>query len=120
MPANPRFHQLVADAMTRIGEISSIDAAQRQQAGALLIDVREADDFAKEHAQGAVHLSKGVLELKIEEQAPNMATEIICYCGGGSRSALAVDNLQRMGYTNAKSMIGGFKSWKAEGLGTSS
>jgi rhodanese-related sulfurtransferase len=120
MPSNPRFHQIVADAKTRIGEISSNDAAARQKAGALLIDVREADDFAKEHAQGVVHLSKGVLELKIEERAPDMSTEIICYCGGGSRSALAVDNLQKMGYSNVKSMAGGLKSWKEQGLATSS
>jgi rhodanese-related sulfurtransferase len=117
---NPRFHQIVADAKTRIREISATDAAARQKAGALLIDVREADDFAKEHAAGAVHLSKGVLELKIEERAPDPATEIICYCGGGSRSALAADNLQKMGYTNVRSLAGGFKSWKTEGLSTES
>ena len=108
---NPRFHQLVNDAKTRIKEISAVDAAARQKAGAVLIDVREADDYAKEHAVGAVGLSKGVVELKIEERQPDTGAEIICYCGGGSRSALVADNLQKMGYTNVKSLAGGFKAW---------
>jgi rhodanese-related sulfurtransferase len=115
---NPRFHQLVADAKTRIREISAADAVRRQAAGAMLVDVREADDFAKEHAVGAVGLSKGVVELKIEEHAPDLNAEIICYCGGGSRSALVADNLQKMGYTNVQSMAGGFKAWRTEGLPT--
>ena len=76
----------------------------------MLIDVREADEFANGHAQGAIHLSKGVIELRIEETVPDVATPIICYCGGGSRSALAADNLQKMGYTNVASMAGGFKA----------
>lgn len=115
---NPRFHQLVADAKTRIREISAADAVRRQAAGAMLVDVREADDFAKEHAVGAVGLSKGVIELKIEEHVPDLNAEIICYCGGGSRSALVADNLQKMGYTNVQSMAGGFKAWRTEGLPT--
>jgi phage shock protein E len=114
-----RFQKLAADAKTRIREVSAAEASQRQQEGAMLIDVREAEEFAKGHAKGAVHLSRGVIELKIEEQVPEMATPIVCYCGGGSRSALVADNLQRMGYTNVASMAGGFKAWKDQGLATS-
>ena len=82
------------------------------------MDVREAEEFAKEHAAGAVHLSRGVIELKIEEAAADLAAPIVCYCGGGSRSALVADNLQRMGYTNVASLAGGFKAWKDQGLPT--
>ena len=95
------------------------EAAEQQSEGAVLIDVREGDEFAKGHAKGAIHLSKGVVELRIEETVPDVATPIICYCGGGSRSALAADNLQKMGYTNVASMAGGFKAWKDAGLPTS-
>ncbi len=114
-----RFNQLAADAKTRVREVSAADASQKHAKGAVLIDVREADEFENGHAQGAIHLSKGVVELKIEEAVPDVATPIICYCGGGSRSALAADSLQKMGYTNVASMAGGFKAWKNEGLPTS-
>ena len=116
MAESPRFKQITDDAKTRVREVSASEAAAQQSQGALLIDVRESDEFAKGHAKGAIPLSKGVLELRIEETAPDVATPIICYCGGGSRSALAVDNLQKMGYTNVASMSGGFKSWKVAGL----
>jgi rhodanese-related sulfurtransferase len=115
---NPRFHQLVNDAKTRIREISAADAVARQKAGAVLVDVREASDYAKEHAVDALGLSKGIVELRIEETVPDTAKEIIFYCGGGSRSALVADNLQKMGYTNVLSMTGGFKAWKDQGLPT--
>lgn len=82
----------------------------------MLIDVREADDYAKGHAADAIGLSKGLIELKIEQLVPDVATPVICYCGGGSRSALAVAALQDMGYGNAASMIGGFKAWQNAGL----
>lgn len=118
MPPGPRFEQLVRDAKSRIREISAGEAAERLAQGAVLIDVREADDFAKAHAQGALQLSKGVVELKIEQHAPDPATPIVCYCGGGSRSALVADNLQKMGYENVASLIGGFKAWKEAGLPT--
>jgi phage shock protein E len=111
-----RFQEIVADAKTRIREISATEANERRQRGAMFIDVRESEDFSKEHAQGAAHFSRGVLELKIEKTAPDPGQEIICYCGGGSRSALAVESLQRMGYTNVASMSGGFKAWKDQGL----
>ncbi len=116
MPHPPRFEQLAADAKTRIQEISAAEAFQQQQAGAKLIDTREAEEFAQGHAVGALHLSKGVIELKIEPAVPDITTAIICYCGGGYRSALAVDNLQKMGYTNVQSLAGGFKAWKAANL----
>jgi rhodanese-related sulfurtransferase len=111
-----RFNQLVADAKCRVREISPSEACQQQAQGAVVIDVREGDEFAQAHVPGAIHLSKGVLELRIEDAVPNTSTPIICYCGGGARSALAADNLQKMGYTNVASLAGGFKAWKAEGL----
>jgi rhodanese-related sulfurtransferase len=113
-----RFQILVADAKTRIKEISPDEAQRAATTGAMLIDVREEDDWRAAHADGAVHLSKGVIELEIEEQAPDLNTPIICYCGGGSRSALAADNLQKMGYTNVRSLAGGLRAWKEAGLPT--
>src|SRR5262245_59467770 len=115
MPHGPRFEKIAKEAKTRIKEISASEAAQRQAEGALLVDVREREEFSKEHAAVAIHLSKGVLEMKIEEAAPDATTPIVCYCGGGNRSALAADNLQKMGYTNVFSMTGGFKAWKEAG-----
>jgi rhodanese-related sulfurtransferase len=113
-----RFKRLTDDAKTRVHEISPATAAEQQSKGAVLIDVRESEDFAAAHAKDAIHLSKGVIELKIEQTVPDVATMIICYCGGGSRSALAADNLQKMGYTNVASMAGGFREWKIAGLPT--
>lgn len=120
MTHGSRFQALVAEAKSRIEEVSPAEAAARHTRGAVLIDVREADEFAKEHAAGALHLSKGMIELKIEAQVPDPATPIVCYCGGGSRSALAAENLRRMGYTSACSMIGGFKAWREQQLPTES
>ncbi len=114
-----RFKNLADDAKTRIREVPATEASQQQAQGAVLIDVRESDEFAAGHIPGAIHLSKGVLELRIEETVPNTSTPIMCYCGGGSRSALAADNLQKMGYSNVASMAGGFKAWKNDGLPTS-
>lgn len=111
-----RFQKLVADAKTRIKEITPDEAQRALGDGAMLIDVREDEDWRGGHAEGAVHLSKGVIELDIEEQAPDLNTPIICYCGGGSRSALAADNLQKMGYTNVRSLAGGLRAWKDAGL----
>ena len=112
MSDKPRFHQLTSDAKSRIQEVSATEAAQRQAQGAVLIDVRESEDFSNEHAAGAIHLSKGVVELKIEQTVPDPTKPIVCYCGGGSRSALVADNLQKMGYQNVASLAGGFKAWK--------
>ena len=114
-----RFQKLVADAKQRITEVSAEEArAQAQTAGAVLIDVREEGDWKQGHAEGARHLSKGIIELEIEEQVPDLDQPIICYCGGGSRSALAADNLQKMGYTNVRSLAGGLRAWKEAGLPT--
>jgi rhodanese-related sulfurtransferase len=114
-----RFQTLVADAKQRITEISAEAArAQVARGEAVLIDVREESDWRLGHAEDARHLSKGVIELEIEEQVPDINHPIICYCGGGSRSALVADSLQKMGYTNVRSLAGGMKAWKAAGLPT--
>jgi len=120
MPQGPRLKKLMADVKSRVREITAAQASQRQQQGDTLIDVRETEDFSKEHATGAIHLSRGTIELKIEEKVTDAAAPIICYCGGGTRSALVAESLQRMGYTNVASMAGGFKSWKDAGLPTTS
>ncbi len=111
-----RFQMLVQDAKTRITEISAADAAREVASGALLIDVREDADWQEDHAPGAHHLSRGIVELEIEEIAPDLDLPIICHCGGGSRSALVAESLQKMGYTNVKSLAGGFKAWKQASL----
>ena len=80
-----------------------------------LIDVREDGEWAKDHVAGASHLGKGVIERDIEEQIPDKAAAIVLYCGGGFRSALAADSLQKMGYTNVISMDGGIRDWRAKG-----
>jgi len=116
--AGARFKQLAEDAKRRVREVSAAEASQQQAQGAVMIDVREAEEFANGHIKDAIPLSKGVIELHIEDAVPNTATPIICYCGGGSRSALAADNLQKMGYTNVASMAGGFRAWMNEGLPT--
>lgn len=114
-----RFQKLVAEAKKQITEISPADARQQVDAGeAVLIDVREESDWQQGHAHGAKHLSRGVVELEIEEQIPNPKTPIICYCGGGSRSALVAESLQKMGYENVRSMTGGLRAWKEAGLPT--
>jgi rhodanese-related sulfurtransferase len=111
-----RFAQLTADAKSRIREVTPAQANEEHSQGAVLIDVRETEEFSQGHAKDAIHLSKGVIELHIEQAVPDTATPIICYCGGGSRSALAADNLQKMGYANVASMSGGLKAWRYEGL----
>jgi rhodanese-related sulfurtransferase len=116
MPASPRFQKIAAEAKSRIREVSPEDAQREQAGGAVLIDVRETDEFERGRAVGAIHLSRGVLELHIEEAVPDPSTPILCYCGGGSRSALAAESLQRMGYTNVASVLGGLKAWASKGL----
>jgi rhodanese-related sulfurtransferase len=120
MPHGARFLKLTAEAKAKVHEVTATEARSLEQGGALLIDVRETEEWAKERAAGAVHLSKGILEVKIEEKVPDPATPIVLYCGGGNRSALAAENLQRMGYTNVASLAGGFKAWKDQGLETRS
>jgi rhodanese-related sulfurtransferase len=114
-----RFQKLVAEAKKNIKEISSNDAALELGCGAAtLIDVRSDEDWKAEHARGAKHLNRGEIEVEIEEQVPDLDQRIICYCGGGSRSALVAESLQKMGYRNVRSMTGGFREWKAAGLPT--
>jgi rhodanese-related sulfurtransferase len=119
MAQNPRFEKLAADAISHIREVTATEADAQRRAGALLVDVREADEFERGHAEGAVHLSRGVLELKIEQLAPDVDAPIVCYCGGGKRSALAAESLQRMGYANVASLAGGYRAWRDAGLPTS-
>ena len=119
MPQTSRFKQLTEDAKSHIREVTPEEAKREQDAGAVLIDVREAEEFARGHAGGAIQLSRGVLELHIEQAVPDVKTPVLLYCGGGSRSALAAESLQRMGYTNVASVAGGFKSWTMQGLPTS-
>jgi len=115
-----RFQKLVAEAKKHITEISPGDTQQQIERGdAVLIDVREDDDWRQDHAKGAKHLNRGVIELEIEEQVPDPKTPIICYCGGGSRSALVAESLQKMGYENVGSLAGGFRAWKEAGLPSS-
>ena len=120
MEQQTRFQKLVAEAKGKIGEISAEDArTEMAKNGAVLIDVREADDWRAGHAEGAVHLSRGVIELEIEDAISDVKKPIICYCGGGSRSALVTESLQKMGYENVRSLAGGFRAWKEARLPTS-
>ncbi len=112
-----RFQKLVAEAKENIEEISPNDAVHEVGCGAAtLIDVRSSDEWKAGHARGARHLERGEIELEIEEQVPDLDQRIICYCGGGGRSALVAESLQRMGYRNVRSMAGGFRAWQAAGL----
>jgi rhodanese-related sulfurtransferase len=114
----PRFLKLVTDAKSRIRETTVDEVKARLDKGEKLvvIDVREESEFARDHLPGAIHLGKGILERDIEERIPDTGTEIILYCGGGFRSALAADNLQKMGYPNVLSMDGGIRDWRARGF----
>lgn len=110
------FLKLAEDARRRIREISVTEARKRLASGNVrLIDVREDHEWAEGHAEGAEHMGRGIIERDIEKAIPDKAAEIILYCGGGYRSALVADNLQRMGYTNVVSMAGGWKAWKEAG-----
>jgi rhodanese-related sulfurtransferase len=113
------FQKLVAEAKKHITEISPPDAAAKFKNGeAVIIDVRDKEEWDEERIPGATHLSRGTIELDIEEKVPDRDAMIICHCGGGGRSALAAENLQKMGYKNVRSMAGGLKAWKATGLPT--
>lgn len=119
MTQQNRFQKLVTDVKQRITEVSAEEAHEQTQSGeAVLIDVREEAEFRQGHAEGAKHLSKGVIEVEIEDQVPDLDRAIIAYCGGGSRSALVADNLQKMGYTNVRSLAGGMRAWNEAGLPT--
>ena len=114
-----RFQKLVAEAKKSITEISPNDAMHEVGCGAAtLIDVRSEANWKEGHARGAKHLERGEVELEIEELVPDLGQRIICYCGGGSRSALVAESLQRMGYRNVRSVAGGFRAWQAADLPT--
>lgn len=110
----PRFLKIVNDAKSRVRECTVDDVKKRLDRGEkiTLIDVREESEFAKDHLPGSIHLGKGIIERDVETRVPDVEQEIILYCGGGFRSALAADNLQKMGYKNVISMDGGIRDWR--------
>ena len=119
MATHTRFEKLVAEAKKNITEISPQDAAAKlETSDAVIVDVREKDEWDEKHIPGAVHMSRGTIELDVEEKVPDTNAMIICHCGGGGRSALAAESLKRMGYKNVRSMAGGFKAWQVAGLPT--
>lgn len=113
----PGFLKIVHDAKTRVRECTVDDVVARRKTGDpfVLVDVREESEYAAGHLPGAVHIGKGVIERDIERLVPDPATPLVLYCGGGFRSALAVDAIQKMGYTNAISMDGGWTAWTQKG-----
>jgi rhodanese-related sulfurtransferase len=113
-----RFLKIVDDARKRVRETNVDDVKQKLDRGEkfVLVDVREESEFAKDHLPGAIHLGKGIIERDIEERVPDTSATMILYCGGGFRSALAADNLQKMGYTNVISMDGGIRVWREKGF----
>ncbi len=114
----PRFLALVNDAKSRVRELTVADVKAKLDSSEKfhLVDVREESEFARDHLPGAIHMGKGVIERDIEKRIPDLAALIVLYCGGGYRSALSADNLQKMGYTNVWSMDGGWRGWKEAGL----
>ena len=120
MQHSPQFLRLVNDAKTRVKETNVGDVKRRIDSGEtfLLVDVREDNEWAKGHLPGAVHMGRGVIERDVETSVPETGTKMILYCGGGFRSALVADNLQKMGYTNVESMDGGWRGWNQAGLPT--
>ncbi|NUM55653.1 MAG: sulfurtransferase [Candidatus Hydrogenedentes bacterium] len=110
---SPGFEAIVNDARSRIRECTIADLKRRLDAGDrfFLVDVREESEFAKSHLPGAIHIGKGVIERDIETKVPDSGADIVLYCGGGYRSALAADAVQKMGYTNVVSMDGGYRAW---------
>ncbi|WP_138431859.1 rhodanese-like domain-containing protein [Fodinibius saliphilus] len=112
-----RFVTLVDDAKTRIEEVTPAKVKRKQDSEEdfVLLDVREQDEWEDAHIVNADYIGRGVIERDIEEEYPNMEEELVLYCGGGYRSALAADNLQKMGYRNVKSLAGGFRSWVEAG-----
>lgn len=115
---SPRFLAICTDARSRVKELTVADVKVKLDRGETfhLVDVREDHEWAAGHLPGATHLGKGIIERDIETRIPDTGAEIVLYCGGGFRSALAADNLQKMGYTNVFSMDGGFRGWKDAGL----
>lgn len=117
MKHSPGFLKLVEDAKTRVRETNVHEVKKRLDAGEkfFLVDVREESEWARGHLPGAIHLGKGIIERDIEQRFPDKSAPVVLYCGGGFRSALAADNLQKMGYTNVLSMDGGWRGWTEAG-----
>ena len=115
---SPRFLKMVEDARKRIREVTidEVKAKLDRKEKFLLIDVREESEYAADHLPGAVHLGKGIIECDVENRVPDQDTPVVLYCGGGFRSALAADNLQKMGYTHVLSMDGGIRGWREKGF----
>ena len=115
---NPRFLEIVNDAKSRVKEIDIRQYREMPAGGHILVDVREDNEWAAGHAKGAMHLGKGIIERDIETKIPDKNATIVLYCGGGFRSALVADNLQKMGYKNPISLDGGWRAWNEAGLPT--
>jgi rhodanese-related sulfurtransferase len=115
---SPRFLKIVEDARKRIREVTIDDVKAKldRREKFLLIDVREESEYAADHLPGAIHLGKGIIERDVEDRVPDQTTPLVLYCGGGFRSALAADNLQKMGYTQVLSMDGGIRGWREKGF----
>lgn len=115
---SPRFLKIVDESRKRVRELNVDEVKAKLDRGEkfLLVDVREESEYAKDHLPNAIHLGKGIIERDIEERAPDTSAPLILYCGGGFRSALAADNLQKMGYTNVISMDGGIRVWREKGF----
>jgi rhodanese-related sulfurtransferase len=115
---SPRFLQIVDDAKKRIREVKIGEVKTMLDHGQkfLLLDVREESEYVKDHLPGSIHVGKGIIERDIEERVPDMNAPMVLYCGGGFRSALAADNLQKMGYQNVSSMDGGIRGWREKGF----
>ena len=120
MPHAPQFLKLVNEAKKKIKETNVADVKRRSEAREefVLVDVREDNEWANGHIPGAIHLGKGIIERDIEQVVPDTGAKLILYCGGGFRSALVAENLQKMGYTNVESMDGGWRGWVEAGLPT--
>jgi len=116
----PQFLKLVNEAKKKIKETNVADVKRRLEAGEkfLLVDTREDSEWANGHLPGAVHLGRGIIERDIEARVPDTGAKLVLYCGGGFRSALVAENLQKMGYNNVESMDGGWKGWLEAGLPT--
>jgi rhodanese-related sulfurtransferase len=115
---SPRFLRIVEDAKKRVHETSVDEVKAKIDRGEkfLLVDVREESEYAKDHLPRAIHLGKGIIERDVEERVPDLSAPLVLYCGGGFRSALAADNLQKMGYSNVLSMDGGIRGWREKGF----
>jgi rhodanese-related sulfurtransferase len=115
---SPRFLKIVEDTKKRVREVTIDDVKAKldRKEKFLLVDVREESEYATDHLPGAVHLGKGIIERDVEDRIPDPATPMVLYCGGGFRSALAADNLQKMGYTHVLSMDGGIRGWREKGF----